>query len=165
MKAIGAPWRMTYIRSEKMENCVFCADSENCTCRDLRLLEGEHAFIMMNRYPYTSGHVMIIPHRHLSRMEDLNEAERAEIFAMTVFAVHALKESIHPDGFNIGMNLGKAAGAGIDDHLHVHVVPRWHGDTNFVSVVGDVRVIPEDVLRTWEQLLPFFQKYRQEAEL
>jgi ATP adenylyltransferase len=163
MKAIGAPWRMTYIRGEKKENCVFCSDSENCTCRDLRLLEGRHAFIMMNRYPYTSGHIMIIPYRHLSLMEELTEAERAEIFALTVYAVRALKESILPDGFNIGMNLGKAAGAGIDDHLHVHVVPRWNGDTNFVSVVGDVRVIPEDVARTWEQLLPFFQKYRLEA--
>jgi ATP adenylyltransferase len=106
---------------------------------------------------------MIIPHRHLSRMEDLTSAEKAEIFDLIVYSVQALKESIRPDGFNIGMNLGRAAGAGIEDHLHVHVVPRWDGDTNFVSVVGDVRVIPEDVVKTWEQLRPYFKKYQQEA--
>ena len=146
-----------------MEYCVFCTDSENCTCNDLRLLEGEKSFIMMNRYPYTTGQLMIIPYRHCSKIEDLEPEEKVEIFNFVALSVKLLKESIHPDGFNIGMNLGKAAGAGIEDHLHVHVVPRWNGDTNFVSVVGDVRVIPEDVVKTWEQLLPYFQKYRQEA--
>ncbi len=163
MKAIGAPWRMTYIRSEKRKDCVFCADTGKDACHDLRLWEGKDAFIMMNRYPYTSGHLMIIPHRHISLMEELTTEEQAEIFALTVLSVRVLKESLRPEGFNIGMNLGKAAGAGIDDHLHVHVVPRWIGDTNFVSVVGDIRVIPEDVVRTWELLLPFFQQNRQEA--
>jgi ATP adenylyltransferase len=163
MKAIGAPWRMTYIRGEKAERCVLCSASENCTCTDLRLLEGERSFIMMNRYPYTTGHLMIIPYRHCSLIEDLGPEEKVEIFDFITLSVKLLKESINPDGFNIGVNLGKAAGAGIEDHLHVHVVPRWNGDTNFVSVVGDVRVIPEDVVKTWEQLLPYFQKYRQEA--
>ncbi|HPX80472.1 MAG TPA: HIT domain-containing protein, partial [Syntrophales bacterium] len=91
-------------------------------------------------------------------LEGLTAAERAEIFDLVALSVQALKESVRPDGFNIGMNLGKAAGAGIDDHLHVHVVPRWNGDTNFVSVVGDVRVIPEDVAQTWEHLRPYFKK-------
>ncbi len=154
---------MTYIRGDKVENCVFCTSSENCTCNDLRLLEGEKSFIMMNRYPYTTGHVMIIPYRHCSRIEDLAAEEKVEIFDYVTLSVKVLKESVQPDGFNVGMNLGKAAGAGIEDHLHVHVVPRWNGDTNFVSVVGDVRVIPEDVVKTWEQLLPYFQKYRLEA--
>ena len=163
MKAIGAPWRMTYIRGEKREDCVFCPDSEDSNGADLRLLEGEKSFIMMNRYPYTTGHLMIIPYRHCSRVEDLEPEEKVEIFDFISLSVKVLKESIHPEGFNIGMNLGKAAGAGIEDHLHVHVVPRWNGDTNFVSVVGDVRVIPEDVVKTWEQLLPYFQKDRQEA--
>jgi ATP adenylyltransferase len=163
MKAIGAPWRMTYIRGEKAENCVLCSESGNCTCTDLRLREGEESFIMMNRYPYTTGHLMIIPYRHCSMIEDLGREEKIEIFDFITLSVKVLKESIHPDGFNIGMNLGKAAGAGIEDHLHFHVVPRWNGDTNFVSVVGDVRVIPEDVVKTWELLLPYFQKQRQEA--
>lgn len=163
MKAIGAPWRMTYIRGEKVENCIFCSDSENCACADLMLLEGEKSFIMMNRYPYTTGHLMIIPYRHCSSLEDLGAEEKIEIFDYVALSVKFLKESIHPDGFNIGMNLGKAAGAGIEDHLHFHVVPRWNGDTNFMSVVGDVRVIPEDVVKTWEQLLPYFRKHRQEA--
>jgi ATP adenylyltransferase len=163
MKAIGAPWRMTYIRGEKVENCVLCSESENCTGNDLRLWEGEESYIMMNRYPYTTGHLMVIPYRHCSMIEDLGREEKAEIFDFIALSVKVLKDGIHPDGFNIGMNLGKAAGAGIDDHLHFHVVPRWNGDTNFVSVVGDVRVIPEDVVKTWEQLLPYFQKQRQEA--
>ncbi|HOF05324.1 MAG TPA: HIT domain-containing protein [Syntrophales bacterium] len=154
---------MSYIRGDKAKECVFCADVIDRVGVDLRLLAGRHAFVMMNRYPYTSGHLMIIPHRHLSRMEDLTSAEKAEIFDLIVYSVQALKESIRPDGFNIGMNLGRAAGAGIEDHLHVHVVPRWDGDTNFVSVVGDVRVIPEDVVKTWEQLRPYFKKYQQEA--
>jgi ATP adenylyltransferase len=163
MKAIGAPWRMTYVRGEKVGKCVLCSASDSCTASDLRLLEGKRSYIMMNRYPYTTGHVMIIPHRHCSRIEDLGPDEKVEIFDFVTLSVKLLKESIHPDGFNIGINLGKAAGAGIEDHLHVHVVPRWNGDINFVSVVGDVRVIPEDVVQTWEQLLPYFQKYRQEA--
>ena len=158
MKAIGAPWRMTYIRGEKVKECVFCVDGATCPGGDLRLLEGKRAFVMMNRYPYTSGHLMVIPRRHVSSLEELTAEERAEIFDLVTLSVQALKESVRPDGFNIGMNLGKAAGAGIEDHLHVHVVPRWNGDTNFVSVVGDVRVIPEDVIRTWEHLRPYFKK-------
>ena len=162
MKAIGAPWRMEYIRSEKVAGCVFCTDPESCTAAELLLLGGERSFITMNRYPYTTGHLMIIPYRHCSRIEDLAPEEKVEIFDYVTLSVKVLKEIIHPDGFNIGMNLGKAAGAGIDDHIHVHVVPRWNGDTNFVSVVGDVRVIPEDVVKTREQLLPYFLKYREE---
>jgi ATP adenylyltransferase len=121
------------------------------------LFEGKTAFIMMNRYPYTCGHLMIIPSRHVSLLEDLTAEESSEIFRLTGVSVGILKEVMHPDGFNVGMNLGKAAGAGVDDHIHVHIVPRWSGDTNFISVVGEIRVIPEDVNQTWQRLVPHFR--------
>jgi len=160
MKSIYAPWRMAYIKSEKVEGCVFCKES----VRDERyvLLEGKTAFVMLNAYPYTNGHLMIIPFRHLGSLEDLLPEERIEIFALMDISVRVLKEAMNPDGFNIGINLGRAAGAGIDDHIHVHVVPRWSGDTNFMSVVGDIRVIPDDILKCCEQLKCDFKKYRRE---
>lgn len=161
MEKLYAPWRMEFIKSEKPAGCIFCRDSIRCV--DLVLFEGKNAFVMMNRYPYTSGHLMIVPFRHVSRLEDLLPEEKLEIFNLQDVSVRVLNSAIQPDGFNIGMNLGKAAGAGIDDHIHVHVVPRWSGDTNFMSVLGDVRVIPEDVYKTCELLLPYFKKYSVEG--
>lgn len=161
MKKLYAPWRMTYIRSKKSEGCIFCRDSTRS--EDLVLHEGETAFVMANRYPYISGHIMIIPYRHVSQMEDLLPEEKREIFDMQAICISILKKAMNPDGFNIGINLGKAAGAGVDDHIHVHIVPRWSGDTNFMSVLGEVRVIPEDINKTCELLQPFFQKYFREA--
>jgi ATP adenylyltransferase len=161
MDSMSAPWRMTYIRSEKLGTCVFC--DQGTSCDNLVLCMGKGAFVMLNRYPYISGHLMIIPRRHISQMEDLSRQEKIEIFDLLDLSVRVLKEVMKPDGFNVGINMGKAAGAGIDDHLHMHVVPRWSGDTNFMSVVGEVRVIPEDIIRTGEQLLPYFKKYYQEV--
>lgn len=161
MEKIYAPWRMAYIKSEKPAGCIFCKDSIRSD--NLVLFEGNTAFVMMNRYPYISGHLMIIPFRHISQMEDLLTEERLEIFNLLAISVRVLKKAMNPDGFNIGMNLGKAAGAGVDDHIHVHIVPRWSGDTNFMSVVGDVRVIPEDIYTTCELLLPHFKEYRPEV--
>jgi len=160
MDSLSAPWRMTYIRAEKPDTCVFCDDG--ASCENLVLCKGKRAFVMLNRYPYISGHLMIIPRRHISQMENLTREEKIEIFDLLDLSIRVLKEVMKPDGFNIGMNIGKAAGAGIDDHLHVHVVPRWSGDTNFMSIIGEVRVIPEDIIRTGEQLLPYFTKYYQE---
>lgn len=161
MQSIYAPWRMLYIKGEKPEGCVFCRDSIRGV--DLVLHEGAVAFVMMNLYPYISGHLMIIPYRHVSEVEALRPEEKIEIFDLVDLSVRALKETMQPQGFNIGMNLGKAAGAGIDDHLHVHVIPRWGGDTNFMSTVGKVRVIPEDLFETRDRLLPIFRKYQREA--
>jgi ATP adenylyltransferase len=157
MEKLYAPWRMEFIKSEKPAGCIFCKDSMRCI--DLVLFEGNNAFVMMNRYPYISGHLLIAPFRHVSRLEDLLPEEKLEIFNLQDISVRVLKSAINPDGFNIGMNLGKAAGAGIDDHIHVHVVPRWSGDTNFMSVLGDIRVIPEDIYKTCELLMPHFKKY------
>lgn len=158
MDKIFAPWRMEYIKGEKPEGCVFCQCSVRCD--DYVIYEGKTCFVMMNRYPYVSGHLMIIPVRHIGKIEDLTGEEKSEIFDLLDIAVNVLKEAMNPDGFNIGMNLGKAAGAGIEEHVHVHVIPRWEGDTNFMSVVNDVRVIPEDVQKTAAKLAPLFNKYQ-----
>ena len=161
MDKIYAPWRMDYIKGEKPEGCIFCKGSIRSD-EDV-LFEGKTAFVLMNRYPYTNAHLMIIPYRHVSEMEDLHTDERIEMIDLQIISLKVIREAINPDGFNIGMNLGKAAGAGIDDHIHVHVVPRWNGDTNFMSVIGEVRVIPEDIHKTCENLKPYFQKYRREV--
>jgi ATP adenylyltransferase len=161
MDTIFAPWRSAYIRGEKATGCVLCKDAARGD--DLVLCEGKSGYIMVNRYPYTGGHLMIVPFRHLSCLADLLPAEREELFAFMDLSVRVLTEAMKPEGFNLGMNLGKAAGAGIDDHLHIHVVPRWGGDTNFMSVIGEVRVIPEDVSGTARELRPFFTKFQQEV--
>ena len=160
MDTIFAPWRMEYIKGEKPAGCVFC----KCSSRgeEYVIYEGKSSFVMINRYPYVNGHLMIIPVRHIGKIEDLTQKERSEIFALLDTTVRVLQEAMNPDGFNIGMNIGKAAGAGIEEHIHVHVIPRWEGDTNFMSVVNDVRVIPEDVQTTAARLVPLFKKYHQE---
>jgi ATP adenylyltransferase len=160
MDTIFAPWRMEYIKGEKPAGCVFCKSSNRCD--EYVIYEGKSCFVMINRYPYVSGHLMIIPVRHIGKIEDLTQKERIEIFALLDTTVRVLQEAMNPDGFNIGMNIGKAAGAGIEEHIHVHVIPRWEGDTNFMSVVNNVRVIPEDVQTTATKLVPLFKKYHQE---
>ena len=161
METIFAPWRTAYIRGEKPAGCVLCRDS--LRGEDLVVCEGKRSYVIVNRYPYTGGHLMIVPFRHLCRLSDLLPEDRGELFAFMALYVRVLTEAMKPEGFNIGMNLGKAAGAGIDDHLHFHVVPRWGGDTNFVSVIGEVRVIPEDVLGTARELRPYFKKFQREV--
>jgi len=162
MDVIFAPWRMAYIEQDKKaDGCIFCKHSLRTD--DLLLLEGKTSFVMMNRYPYTTGHLMVIPLRHVRRIGDLAKEERMELFELLDVCTGILQEVMHPDGFNIGMNLGKAAGAGVDDHLHLHIVPRWSGDTNFMGVVGEVRVIPEDVAATYARLRPMFDPYRREV--
>lgn len=162
MKIIFAPWRMEYLVSEKPNGCVFCKRSIRCD--DYVIYEGKTCFVMLNRYPYVNGHLMIIPARHLRNISELTLAERTEIFSLLDASVQVLKESMNPQGFNIGMNLGKAAGAGIEEHAHVHVIPRWEGDTNFMSVVGQVRVVPEELATTAARLRPLFKKYTKETE-
>lgn len=161
MDTLFAPWRMEYIRGEKQAGCVLCRDSRRS--EELVVGEGELCFITVNRYPYTGGHLMIVPHRHLSSLSHLRTEERLELFSFVDLSVRMLTEAMKPEGFNIGMNMGKAAGAGIDDHLHIHVVPRWGGDTNFISVIGGVRVIPEDVTETARRLRSYFDAHYKEA--
>jgi ATP adenylyltransferase len=157
-ETLWAPWRMDFILSEKEPGCVFCraaAAPEAERAERLVLARQEHAFVIMNLYPYTHGHVLVVPVRHVSQLEDLDPAEQAGLFALAVDAQVA-REALNPQGLNLGMNLGKAAGAGIDDHIHIHLVPRWVGDTNFMPLLADVRMMPETLAETWAKLSPRF---------
>jgi ATP adenylyltransferase len=156
MNIIRAPWRMEYINSAGKNDgqCIFCeypkmsADDEN-----LIISRGSHVFSMMNRYPYASGHLMVIPYRHTSDFLTLTDEENLDLMKVSQRAVLVLKKEFHPDGFNIGINLGRTAGAGIDTHIHLHIVPRWNGDTNFMSVTAETKVLPEALIVTWKRLL------------
>jgi len=161
MDVMFAPWRMEYLLGGKDKGCVFCKCSIRCD--EFIVFEGKTCFVMLNRFPYVNGHLMIIPQRHLGDIEELTSEERMEMFNLLDASVKVLREAMQPQGFNVGMNLGKAAGAGIEEHVHLHIMPRWEGDTNFVSVVGNVRIIPEDLATTTAKLAPLFKKHVQEG--
>ncbi len=156
MEAIYAPWRSAYIRGKKPDGCIFCKNSLRED--DFVLWEGKAAYVLMNRYPYSSGHLMVIPFRHLGQIHDLTAEEKVEIFDLVDLSLAVLTETMKPDGFNLGMNLGKVAGAGVDDHLHTHIVPRWSGDHNFMTVTGAMRVVSEDLMETRNKLLTCFER-------
>ena len=161
MKRLWAPWRIEYITMEKPRECIFCLREERAKDRDnLVLHRTPLALVMLNRYPYTNGHLLISPHRHVADLNALTTEEQLDLFHLIRMGCNVLTEAAAPQGFNIGMNLGKAAGAGVDEHLHFHVVPRWNGDTNFISVVADLRVMPENLLATYDRLLPCFSAAR-----
>jgi len=154
MKTMWAPWRMEYILADKQDGCVFCdALSEN---DDLTLFKGNDMMVMMNKFPYINGHLLVAPVRHLSALAELSKYEMGELLATVERSVEILKRIMHPDGFNVGLNLGKVAGAGVEEHLHFHIVPRWFGDTNALTVFADVRVIPEHLQATYNNLKPHF---------
>jgi len=158
-KRLWTPWRMEYILSDKSSGgCIFCHKPGEEKDRDnLILHRGEKCFVIMNLYPYNNGHVMITPYRHVSDLTLLDDEEMLEIAREMKRAVQVLKDAMNPDGFNTGMNLGKAAGAGIDDHLHLHIVPRWNGDTNFMPVLSDTRVMPEHLDETYMKLKSYYK--------
>lgn len=139
--------------------CVFCEAAVEGR-DELVLVRGHHAFVILNLYPYNNGHLMVVPVRHVASLAALSDAEAAEIMRLTQDAERALMEAYRPQGINVGVNLGRAAGAGIVHHVHVHLVPRWNGDTNFMSVVGDVRVLPEDLSQTAKRLRPVFERLK-----
>ena len=145
---------MAWIGSTKAPaGCVFCnARDHRDDRKDLVLERGQHAFLILNAYPYASGHVMAVVNRHLGALTAAETAELTDMMRLVQRAVAALSAEYRPDGVNVGLNQGRAAGAGIEDHLHMHVVPRWNGDSNFVSVIGDTRVLPETLETTWERL-------------
>jgi ATP adenylyltransferase len=152
MEQIWAPWRMAYIGGDRGDGCVFCDKAASAEDeQNLVLLRGEKTFVLMNLYPYNNGHLLVVPKRHVGEMEDLNEEEMMELFKMTRKMVKVLG-FFKPQGFNIGINIGSAAGAGIPGHFHIHIVPRWIGDTNFMPVFGDVRVISESLEGTYKKL-------------
>ncbi len=162
-KLLWAPWRIEYIENndkEKEKGCIFCEKPKQDKDREnLILLRGNYSFIIMNRYPYNSGHLMIVPYEHKNDFEMLNNDEIIDINNLMKISIKVLKDVMKPDAFNIGINIGKTAGAGIDEHLHYHIVPRWNGDTNFMPVIFDTRVVPEALFRTYDKLKEKIEKY------
>ena len=161
MERLWAPWRMAYILSgeEVPDACIFCQFPSEGPARfreRLILCATDRAFAIMNKFPYNNGHVLVVPRAHVADLSALTDDDYAATTELLRGATAALKAALAPHGFNIGMNLGRVAGAGIDQHLHFHVVPRWNGDTNFMPVVGDVKVLSEHVAGTYERLLPHF---------
>ena len=155
--SIWAPWRMEYIQSAKSGDCFLCALLANYDDREgLLLNRGSLASTVINRYPYNGGHLMVIPNRHLADFEELTADEQMAISNQTQNAIRILKTVMKPDGINLGYNLGSAAGAGLKEHLHQHIVPRWSGDTNFMPVVGETHVMPQSLLSLYDQLKPYF---------
>ena len=161
MQRLWAPWRLEYVTSAaggEPAACVFCAALDPATASPHLVFRGERVFVILNKYPYNNGHVMVVPVRHVGRMADATSAELSELIALTRIAEIAVTETYGAHGINVGMNLGRAAGAGIAGHLHVHLVPRWDGDTNFLSVVGNTRVVPEDPADSVARLKPVFER-------
>ena len=159
MQVLWAPWRMDYILGPKPDCCVLCLPEHRAEDADrLVLHRGKYAFVIMNKYPYNNGHLMVAPLRHSADLAALTQEESCEIFWFLQQSVSILERCSHPEGINIGLNLGQAAGAGVREHLHFHIVPRWNGDASFMTTVSDVRVIPEHLSLTWKTLLPHFEQ-------
>jgi ATP adenylyltransferase len=160
---LWAPWRTEYISNNtKEDRCIFCpGDKERPTDGSI-LFMGKHCLVMMNKYPYINGHLLVAPLRHVSALDQLEVKEKTVLLNMVSHAVAIIKKAMQAEGFNIGLNLGKVAGAGVEDHLHFHVVPRWNGDTNFMTVFGEVRVVSEHMKQTYQRLFPFFQEVKED---
>jgi ATP adenylyltransferase len=159
MDRLWSPWRLAYVTAAQTPStsCVFCDAVENAA-EGLVLYRGRYCFVILNLYPYNNGHLMVAPNRHVNTLTSLIAEERAELMGMARWAEMALAEAYRPQGINVGINLGKAAGAGIEDHLHVHLVPRWAGDTNFMTAVAETRVLPEALEQTAARLQPIFTR-------
>jgi len=163
MERIWAPWRMKYIEGavQETDGCVFCeAAATDDDAQRLVVARGEHTMTIMNLFPYTNGHLMVIPYRHVASLSDLTSDEYREIMQASAVATEVLSNTMNCDGYNLGMNLGRPAGAGIDAHLHMHVVPRWNGDTNFMLVLDDTRVISESLEDTYAKLCAEYKRRR-----
>jgi ATP adenylyltransferase len=163
MERLWSPWRLAYVSgaSGPPDGCIFCRSID--PGRDeLVLVRGRLAYVILNLYPYNNGHLMVVPDRHVATLEASTPEERRELMRFTRHAEMALNEAYAPQGINIGINLGRPAGAGVLDHLHIHMVPRWNGDTNFMGVVGNTRVLPEDLTQAVERLRPIFERLAKE---
>jgi len=159
MEQIWAPWRLEYIQGPDQQSCVFCIGDEPDRDRErLVVARGDVSYVIMNRYPYTNGHLMVSPYRHLADPGALNDAEVLELHRFTIRAQAALRETCAAQGFNVGWNIGQVAGAGIAAHLHVHIVPRWAGDSNFMPILAETRVIPQHIEKTYAMLVEAFSR-------
>lgn len=157
MKQLWAPWRIEYILGPKPDTCVFCLpESTEEDEERLVLHRGGRAFVIMNRYPYNNGHIMVCPFRHVSELTELSREETHEIMDLVQLCSEILKQHFNCEGINVGLNLGKAAGAGIGEHLHFHLVPRWNGDSSFIAVMDDVRTVPQHIRETYKALRACF---------
>jgi ATP adenylyltransferase len=155
MEHLWAPWRMAFIQPETPPppGCIFCTQPAAQRDDEYHILyRGEHCFMMLNKYPYNSGHLMVAPFRHVGQLEELDAATLADLMGQAQLALKAIGHAMHPDGFNMGFNQGKVAGAGFAEHIHFHIVPRWNGDTNFMPVIADVKVMPEYLDNVYRQL-------------
>lgn len=161
LKQLWAPWRMAYIeQSEPEPGCIFCANAAEDRDEENHIIHrGPNCFVMLNLYPYNSGHLMVIPYQHTGELDRLDASGAAEVIETAQVCVHILGEALKSDGYNLGINQGKTAGAGIADHIHLHVVPRWEGDTNFMPVLAEAKVIPEQLGATAGKLRPYFERY------
>ncbi len=157
MDVLWAPWRLEYILGPKPDECVFCLPQHKDEDRDrLVLHRGNHCFVIMNKFPYNNGHIMVTPFRHVMNLVDLELTESHEMMDMLQRCASILQQHFRPEGVNIGLNIGEAAGAGIREHLHFHLVPRWNGDSSFMAVFSETRVIPEHLLASYDNLKPYF---------
>lgn len=158
MDLLWAPWRMQYIQAiEKDDGCIFCTKpSQSEDKKNLILYRGKKCFVLMNLYPYNNGHLMVVPYHHTSDIAVLDRESSCEMWDLICLSRKVLSAAIRPDAFNIGMNIGRVAGAGIDQHIHMHIVPRWNGDTNFMPVIGATKVISQAINDTYDTLLPHF---------
>lgn len=161
MKHLWSPWRMTYIQnSEKNKECIFCQSQETVDGpNNLIVHRGKYNFVILNRYPYTSGHVMVVPYEHLAGFDDLSSDTTTEMMTLISICIKILRKAYNAEGFNIGANIGCTAGAGIPKHFHFHIVPRWEGDTNFLSSIGNTRLLPEDLEDTYLKIKKGWEKY------
>ena len=157
MKHIWAPWRIDYIEMDKPESCFFCDKSkDNDDITNYILFRGKYNFIILNSFPYNPGHLLVSPFRHIANFHNFLDVERNEHFKMVSHSIDCLSKVFNPGGFNIGLNLSRLAGAGVVDHIHTHVVPRWSGDTNFMPVLSDTKVIPQSLIDTYRRLKEYF---------
>jgi ATP adenylyltransferase len=160
---LWAPWRMEYILGDKSGACVFCEEAAGASPKRVLCVQ-PHAFVILNKYPFAAGHLLVVPRRHVSDLAELTGDEADALFRLLRASVARLQAAVSPQGVNVGFNLGKAAGAGIAEHLHAHVVPRWNGDTNFMPALAAVRVMPEHLDATFERLAPHFADLASRAD-
>jgi ATP adenylyltransferase len=161
MDRLWAPWRLAYVTAAPAPptDCIFC-DAQRRPDDDLTVFRATRSYVILNLYPYNNGHLMVVPNRHVNMLALLTPEEQEELMSLTRLSEMALTEAYQPHGLNVGINLGRAAGAGIEQHLHVHIVPRWNGDTNFMTAIGETRVLPEDLRQTAAKLRPIFERMR-----
>lgn len=159
MRVMWAPWRADYVLTKKPGGCIFCdLPKEDRDRENLILYRGKSAFVIMNRFPYNNGHLMVAPFRHEESIEDLTPEERAHLMELANSTLRSLKRAMLPEGFNLGINIGGVSGAGYGGHVHMHVVPRWAGDAGFMTVLGEINVVSEHLMETYDKLHPFINE-------